>query len=282
MLIFNKQVALSAHLESVSNSQTTIGFVPTMGALHAGHLSLLKASLSNNSITVISIFVNPTQFNNVDDLEKYPRTLEADVLKISELDDAIILFAPDVNDLYEGNTVSAKFDFDGLENQLEGKFRPGHFDGVGTIVKRLLEIVKPTNAYFGEKDFQQLAIIKKLVAKHNLSVKIIGCPILREANGLAMSSRNERLSESSRQEAGAIYEILTSAKHLFGTESVKSVTEYVNEEFKKLPNFEIEYFEIADEETLLPATTKEPSKKYRAFIAVFINDVRLIDTISLN
>lgn len=282
MLIFNKQVALSAHLESVSNSQTTIGFVPTMGALHAGHLSLLKASLSNNSITVISIFVNPTQFNNVDDLEKYPRTLEADVLKISELDDAIILFAPDVNDLYEGNTVSAKFDFDGLENQLEGKFRPGHFDGVGTIVKRLLEIVKPTNAYFGEKDFQQLAIIKKLVAKHNLSVKIIGCPILREANGLAMSSRNERLSESSRQEAGAIYEILTSAKHLFGTESVKSVTEYVNEEFKKLPNFEVEYFEIADEETLLPATTKEPSKKYRAFIAVFINDVRLIDTISLN
>lgn len=282
MLIFNKQVALSAHLESVSNSQTTIGFVPTMGALHAGHLSLLKASLSNNSITVISIFVNPTQFNNVDDLEKYPRTLEADVLKISELDDAIILFAPDVNDLYEGNTVSAKFDFDGLENQLEGKFRPGHFDGVGTIVKRLLEIVKPTNAYFGEKDFQQLAIIKKLVAKHNLSVKIIGCPILREANGLAMSSRNERLSESSRQEAGAIYEILTSAKHLFGTESVKSVTEYVNEEFKKLPNFEIEYFEIADEETLLPTTTKEPSKKYRAFIAVFINDVRLIDTISLN
>ena len=282
MLIFNKQVALSAHLKSVSTSQTTIGFVPTMGALHEGHLSLLKASLLENTFTVISIFVNPTQFNNTEDLEKYPRTLDQDVVKIKELNPDIIVFAPDVNDLYEGNTVSAKFDFDGLENQLEGKFRPGHFDGVGTIVKRLLEIVKPTKAYFGEKDFQQLAIIKKLVSKYNIPVQIIGCPILRENNGLAMSSRNERLSLKHREEAKIIYEILSAAKVLFGTENVKPVTDYVTKQFAKYPNFEIEYFEIADEQTLQPAMEKQEFKNYRAFIAVFVNDVRLIDTISLN
>ncbi len=282
MLIFNKQVALSAHLESVSNAQTTIGFVPTMGALHQGHLSLLKASLLENTFTVISIFVNPTQFNNAEDLAKYPRTLDQDVLKIKKLNPDIIVFAPDVHDLYEGNTVSAKFDFDGLENQLEGKFRPGHFDGVGTIVRRLLEIVKPTKAYFGEKDFQQLAIIKKLVSKYSIPVQIVGCPILRENNGLAMSSRNERLSMAHRAEAKIIYEILSAAKALFGTESVEKVTEFVTNEFAKYPNFEIEYFEIADEETLQPANKKQDSKMYRAFIAVFVNDVRLIDTISLN
>lgn len=282
MLIFNKQLALSAYLQSVSHSQTSIGFVPTMGALHEGHLSLLQQSMSENSVTVVSIFVNPTQFNNADDLAKYPRTLDDDILKIQKVSDQIVIFAPDVSDLYEGETVATAFDFDGLEHQMEGKFRPGHFDGVGTIVKRLFEIVKPNKAYFGEKDFQQLQIIRKLVQKYAIPVEIVACPIYRESNGLAMSSRNARLSDESRHEAGAIYKILLHAKELFGTENVKAVTDYVLHAFSKLPNFEIEYFEIADEETLEAAVVKDPTKKYRAFIAVFINNVRLIDTISLN
>ncbi len=282
MLIFNKQLALSAYLQSINDAQTTIGFVPTMGALHQGHLSLLQKSLSENSFTVISIFVNPTQFNNADDLAKYPRTLDEDILKIEKIDLKIIVFAPDVNDLYQGNTIATVFDFDGLEHQMEGKFRTGHFDGVGTIVKRLFEIVKPTRAYFGEKDFQQLQIIRKLVQKNNIPVEIVGCPIFREANGLAMSSRNSRLSPEQQQEASVIHEILLSAKELFGTENVKSVTDYVYDAFRKLDDFEIEYFEIANEDTLEPAVRKETSVKYRAFIAVFFNNVRLIDTISLN
>lgn len=282
MLIFNKQLALSAYLQSITDAQTTIGFVPTMGALHQGHLSLLQKSLSENSFTVISIFVNPTQFNNADDLAKYPRTLDEDILKIEKIDLKIIVFAPDVNDLYQGNTIATVFDFDGLEHQMEGKFRMGHFDGVGTIVKRLFEIVKPTRAYFGEKDFQQLQIIRKLVQKNNIPVEIVGCPIFREANGLAMSSRNSRLSPEQQQEASVIHEILLSAKELFGTENVKSVTDYVYDAFRKLDDFEIEYFEIANEDTLEPAVRKETSVKYRAFIAVFFNNVRLIDTISLN
>jgi pantoate--beta-alanine ligase len=282
MLIFNTQNELVSHLTSVSNAATHIGFVPTMGALHEGHLSLLKEALLHNVVVVISIFVNPTQFNNADDLAKYPRTLEADIEKIKTVSDKIIVYAPSVDDIYEGKTVSNHFDFDGLENQMEGQFRPGHFDGVGTIVKRLFEIVKPANAYFGEKDFQQLQIIKKMVHKLKMPVNVIGCPIFREANGLAMSSRNERLSGEERAEAAIIFKTITQAKTLFQTKSAKEVTAFVIETFKNQAGFELEYFTIADEETLLPCTLKNDTKKYRAFIAVFVNNVRLIDTISLN
>ena len=281
MLIFNNKVDLNKHLQSLSSKNSTIGFVPTMGALHQGHLSLLKQSLENNSITVISIFVNPTQFNNPEDLKKYPKTLENDVDKIKSISDAIIVYAPEVDDIYEGNTKSNHYNFDGLENQMEGKFRPGHFDGVGTVVKRLFEIVNPTNAYFGEKDFQQLQIVKKLVEKEKLSVTIIGCPIFREDNGLAMSSRNERLSSKEREEAHLIYKTIVEAKKIFKTQSVKKITDFVQKSFKNTP-FELEYFEIANEATLLPCFRKSKNKKYRAFIAVFVNNIRLIDTISLN
>ena len=165
MYIFNKKVDLNDFVKNNIRDNTSIGFVPTMGALHQGHLSLLKKSIENNVTTVISIFVNPTQFNNVEDLEKYPRTLEDDIEKIKTVSDKILIYAPTVEDIYEGNPKSQHYNFDGLENQMEGKFRPGHFDGVGTIVKRLFEIVKPTHAYFGEKDFQQSQIVKKLVEK---------------------------------------------------------------------------------------------------------------------
>jgi len=282
MHIFNKKADLTSYLKDKGLIKSTIGFVPTMGALHDGHLSLLKKSVENNTTTVISIFVNPTQFNNADDLEKYPRTLENDVEKVKSVSDKILVYAPSVDDIYEGNTKSEQYSFDGLEHQMEGKFRPGHFDGVGTVVKRLFEIVQPTNAYFGEKDFQQLQIVKKLVEKEKLTVTVIGCPIYRESNGLAMSSRNERLSEKEKSEAAIIYKTINEAKKQFGTKSAKSVSEFVAKTFQNHPVFELEYFEIADEATLLPCIRKNKNKKYRAFIAVFVNKIRLIDTISLN
>ena len=282
MLVFNKKSDLSAFLSPLINQNKTIGFVPTMGALHEGHLSLLEKSLAENDVCVISIFVNPTQFNNVDDLQKYPRTLDQDVEKMKALNENIIVYAPTVEDIYEGNTTSQAFEYDGLENQMEGKHRPGHFDGVGTIVKRLFEIVKPSQAYFGEKDFQQLQIVKKLVSKYEMKVAITGCPIFRETSGLAMSSRNERLSPKAREKAALIFEILKDATAVFKTHSMKETVNFVEKVFKKYPEFELEYFEIADEETLLPSENKDENKKYRGFVAVFTEKIRLIDNISLN
>lgn len=282
MPIFYGKSTLMDYLKSIKTPHSTIGFVPTMGALHEGHLALMQKSLMENKNTVVSIFVNPTQFNNPDDLAKYPRTLEADIKKLDALDPNIILYAPSIEDIYEGNVQSQSFDFDGLENQMEGKFRPGHFDGVGTIVKRLFEIVEPTNAYFGEKDFQQLQIVKKMVAKSGLKVTVIGCPIFRESNHLAMSSRNERLSTQERDEAAIIYKTLNIAKEKFKNDSANSVGEWVQNSFKKNSNFSLEYFVIADEAQLLPCVRKNKNKKYRAFIAVLVNNIRLIDTISLN
>lgn len=282
MLLFNTQNELISHLNSISNKETSVGFVPTMGALHEGHLSLLSEACQHNTIVVVSIFVNPTQFNNAEDLAKYPKTLDKDIEKIKTVSDDIIVFAPSVEDIYRGEMVSEHFDFDGLENQMEGKFRPGHFNGVGTIVKQLLDIVKPTNAYFGEKDFQQLQIVKKMVEKLKIPVTIVGCPIYRESNGLAMSSRNERLSVAERKEAAIIYKTLSQAQNLFKTKSAEAVCEFVIKTFEKQNRFQLEYFEIADETTLLPCVRKNKTKKYRAFIAVFVNKIRLIDTISLN
>ena len=282
MLIFDRQVALIEHLKPISDSKTTIGFVPTMGALHEGHLSLIENSLKENSITIVSIFVNPTQFNNPEDLEKYPRTLDSDIQKLKSVSDSILIYAPSVDDVYEGKTVSKHFNFDGLENQMEGKFRPGHFDGVGTIVKRLFEIINPTNAYFGEKDFQQLQIIKKLVEKENLPINIVSCPIFREKNGLAMSSRNERLSPNERKSAEIIYKTLLEVKSKFNSESVVEIKKLVEQNFENQMDFKLDYFEIADEATLVPCEEKISSKKYRAFIAVYVNNIRLIDTVSLN
>jgi pantoate--beta-alanine ligase len=282
MHIFYGKVALIAYLKTIKTANSTIGFVPTMGALHQGHLALMQRSIKENDDTVVSIFVNPTQFNNPEDLEKYPRTLDEDVKKMRNLSDKIILYAPSVDDIYEGHTISQSFDFDGLENQMEGKFRPGHFNGVGTIVKRLFEIVTPTNAYFGEKDFQQLQIVKKMVEKTHLPVNVVGCPIFREDNQLAMSSRNERLTPEERKEAAIIYKILTQAKEIFQTENPEETIKFVENSLKDNERFDLEYFVIADESTLLPIDYKSKDKNYRAFIAVFVNSIRLIDTISLN
>ena len=280
MLIFTEKKVLSSHLLPLIATNKVIGFVPTMGALHVGHLSLIEQSLKDNDITVVSIFVNPTQFNNREDLDKYPRTLDLDVKQIESLNKNVVVYAPSVDDIYDNSVASQNYNYDGLELQMEGKHRVGHFDGVGTIVKKLLEIVQPKRAYFGEKDFQQLQIVKKLVAKYKIPVTIIGCPIYREVNGLAMSSRNERLSIESRKKASIIYKTLQEAKVLFQTHSASETEEFVVKLFEKNPDFELEYFEIADEKNLLPCKRKNKNKKYRGFIAAFIDNVRLIDNIA--
>lgn len=283
MKIFHNKTKLTHHIDDLKSLGNSIGFVPTMGALHNGHLSLVEKGLSQNDIVVVSIFVNPTQFDNKEDLVKYPRTLDADVSLLKTVSETtIVVYAPTVEDIYSDNVQSQSFTFDGLEHEMEGAFRDGHFDGVGTIVKRLFEIVKPSKAYFGEKDFQQLQIIKKLVELHNIPVKVIGCPIHRAEDGLAMSSRNTRLTPEHRAVAPFIYKTLKSAKTKFGTKSAKSVSEWVEKQFKKQPLLELEYFIIADTTTLKPVKRKSTKKTYRAFIAVYAGDIRLIDNIALN
>jgi len=282
MIVFRKKDELNAKISSLKEENTTVGFVPTMGALHQGHLSLVEEALANNNLVVVSIFVNPTQFDNSEDLKKYPRNLQQDVDLLNTLSDKIIVYAPTVEDIYEGETKSRKFNFDGLEHQMEGKFRDGHFDGVGTIVKLLFDIVKPNNAYFGEKDFQQLAIIKKLVSKHNIPVNIVGCKIKRDANGLALSSRNTRLKPEHKVVAPFIYKTLKAAKEKFGTKSANKVIEWVENQFANHELLELEYFTIADEATLKTVKRKSKNKQYRAFIAVYAGKIRLIDNIALN
>lgn len=283
MKIVNSKNIISRLVSEYKLLGKIIGFVPTMGALHKGHISLVEKALSENNIVFVSVFVNPTQFDNSQDLEKYPRTLERDVELLKEVSDKkIIVYAPTVEDIYKNNVASTKFDFDGLENEMEGEFRDGHFNGVGTIVKRLFEIVTPDNAYFGEKDFQQLQIIRKLVEKHNLSVNIVGCKIHRETTGLAMSSRNERLKPEHKKAAPFIYRTLKTAKKKFGTKSAAKVTEWVVSQFAEQDLLKLEYFTIADIKTLKPIKRKSKNKKYRAFIAAYAGEIRLIDNIALN
>lgn len=282
MIVCNIKEELQLVLDHLRDKNQSLGFVPTMGALHDGHLFLVKQALQENANVVVSIFVNPTQFDKATDLELYPRTLARDLELLEAVSDKLIVYAPSADDVYDGLVVSGQFDFDGLENQMEGKFRKGHFDGVGTIVKRLFEIVRPEVAYFGEKDFQQLRIIQKLVEKYHLPVKIKGCAIFRAEDGLALSSRNERLSEAGRAAAPFIYKTLKVAKKRFGTESAQKVSEWVENQFNKNEFLTLEYFTIADELTLKPVYRKSKSKAYRAFIAVFVEDIRLIDNIALN
>ena len=281
MLLIKTRKQLKAHL-SVLNKNDSLGLVPTMGALHIGHAELVKRAVQENSVIVVSIFVNPTQFNNSEDLDNYPHTLTADLEILEKISRDIIVFAPSIEEMYTENVKSATYNFDGLDKVMEGAFRNGHFNGVGTIVESLLKLVKPTRAYFGEKDFQQLQIIKKLTEKRNIPVEIVGCPIVREANGLAYSSRNERLSKTMRKEASFIYKTLTTAKKKFGTESVMDVKDWVTGQFEQHPVLELEYIEIAQSNTLKPMVKKHKNIKYRAFIAVYAEGIRLIDNIALN
>ncbi|MBR9913225.1 MAG: pantoate--beta-alanine ligase [Algicola sp.] len=283
MKIFKNKADFRTYLDAVKSDKKSLGFVPTMGALHQGHASLIEKGLEQNDMVVVSVFVNPTQFDNREDLIKYPRTLEDDVQLLKKISkDQIVVFAPTVADIYGDNVISESFSYDGLEHEMEGKFRDGHFDGVGTIIKRLFNIVKPDRAYFGEKDFQQLMIIKKLVEKLDLPVQVIGCKIHRDEDGLAMSSRNTRLKPEYRLAAPFIYKTLVTAKEKFGTISANKVTEWVEQQFEKHDLLELEYFIIANSETLKTVKRKSKYNSYRAFIAVYADDIRLIDNIALN
>lgn len=283
MTVFKNKNHLSDFLEKSKNKKLSVGLVPTMGALHDGHSSLIQEALRDNDLVVVSIFVNPTQFNNSKDLDNYPRHLSRDIDLLSSLsEENIYVYAPSTTDIYNDNVSKESFDFDGLENEMEGQFRPGHFDGVGTIIKKLFQIVQPDTAYFGEKDFQQLLIVKKLNEKEKLGVDVVGCAIYRADNGLAMSSRNERLTENQRNEAAFIYKTLQKAKSKFGIESAFKVKKWVENQFKKNSALNLEYFLIADAKTLKSINRKSAKKNYRAFIAVYVDDVRLIDNVALN
>jgi pantoate--beta-alanine ligase len=267
-------------LSGLKSSHKTIGLVPTMGALHKGHLSLVERSVAENELTVVSIFVNPTQFDNLEDLENYPHTLEND-LKLLERTGCDFVFTPDSSEVYDHQIVSEHFSFDGLEHEMEGKHRKNHFDGVGTIVSKLFDITNPTKAYFGEKDFQQLQIIKKLTKIKQFNIQIVGCKICREKDGLAMSSRNVRLSDKHRKAAPFIYQTLQEVKQKGALSSFPELSDWVKNKFEKQSLLELEYFEIAEEKSLQAAKNKKENEAYRAFIAVFAGPIRLIDNIPL-
>lgn len=255
----------------------SIGFVPTMGALHQGHLSLVAQSVAENDATACSIFVNPIQFNNQEDLEKYPRTLEQD-LQLLEEAGCNVVFAPSVEEMYP-EEVQDKYDFGHLEKVMEGRFRPGHFNGVVIVVKKLFLIVKPDRAYFGKKDYQQLAIIRAMTEVERLPVEIVPCPIVREQDGLAMSSRNMRLSTEERALAPEIYRILSEAASLAAEKDIAETEAWVHQEMTKKETFRLEYFEIVDGKTLLPAKSWNSQGGVIGCIALWLGNIRLIDNI---
>jgi len=260
--------------------KTNVGFVPTMGALHEGHLSLVRRAVAENQLVVVSIFVNPTQFNDPKDLERYPRTLEAD-LALLQHTGCQFVFAPSVNEVYPEED-TRKFNFGKLEEVMEGKFRPGHFNGVAQVVSRLFDMVKPDKAYFGLKDFQQLVIIKNMVKQLDLPVEIVPCEIVREKSGLAMSSRNELLTPEQRVNAAVISETLFAAKELRDKKNVQELTEWVVEKVNQNPFLNVEYFEIVDDEQLQTVQSWEENNTKVGCIAVFCGKIRLIDNIVFN
>ncbi|MFL2623130.1 MAG: pantoate--beta-alanine ligase [Flavobacteriaceae bacterium] len=284
MKVFTTNQSLRSWLNSKNKHFSSLGFVPTMGALHQGHLSLIKRAVNENENVVVSIFVNPTQFNNAADLETYPRDLKHDLKLIESLGflGKIIVYAPGESAVYGNSVAKEAFDFGGLELQMEGKFRPGHFQAVGTVVQRLLNIVGPTHAYFGEKDFQQLQIVRKLVKITKANIKIVACPIQRDSSGLAMSSRNTRLTSTERHHASKIYKALKATKNKFSDTPFDEITQWVTDQFEKDDLINLEYFQISDQLTLQPANKIEPQKKYRAFISAYIRNIRLIDNMAVN
>ena len=256
------------------------GLVPTMGALHQGHLQLIEKAHAENALTFVSIFINPTQFDAKEDLENYPSTIDDDVNKIRSIDPNICVFIPSVETMYPNGAKVKKYALKGLDKFMEGKHRPGHFDGVATVVERLFALIQPDVAYFGQKDFQQLQIVS-LLAK-TLGIEIRSLPTVREANGLAMSSRNSRLSGEGRENARKIYETLQWVKVNFSSHSIDAIKTKATDKLCKIPNMELEYIEIAAADTLKIAHSKAKNISYRAFIAVVVEGTRLIDNISLN
>ena len=282
MQIITTKLELSNQMAACIRQGKSIGFVPTMGALHAGHASLVKQACAENAVCVVSVFVNPTQFNNKEDLLKYPRNIKKDAELLADLG-VDFVFAPTPEEMYTQEEMQQEFSFDfaGLDQVMEGKMRPGHFNGVVQVVSRLFDLIQPTRAYFGEKDFQQLAIIHHMVERSSLSerytgLKIVDCPIVRETNGLAMSSRNERLSGEEKQTAVTISQTLFASLQWAKTASVKEVQQRVIDTINAVDGLEVEYYEIVDKNTLQPTDVWDNAV---GCVTVYCGPVRLIDNI---
>lgn len=278
MKLFKALLPLKNHLDK--QNLNSLGLVPTMGALHDGHLALVERAVKENEFVVVSIFVNPTQFDDVRDLNAYPQTLKDDIEKLALFGDKLFVYAPEVSDLYPHKTQSESYEFGALDKTMEGGSRKGHFQGVATIVHKLLEGFMPTRAYFGEKDFQQLTIIQALVEQKQLPIEIVNCPIVREKDGLAMSSRNRRLSAQHRILAPKIYTALLEAKAQKESFAVEEINRWIENYFNQQPEFELDYFCVAETGSLKPLTGKINAQEARAFIAVKLGEVRLIDNIN--
>lgn len=281
MVICTDKNSLFQTINNLKAQKKTIGFVPTMGALHKGHISLVKEAQKTCNATVVSIFVNPVQFNNSTDLQTYPRTLEAD-LALLEAQGCNVVFVPQVSDMYPNGLENLEsYNFGELETVMEGAFRPGHFNGVAVVVKRLFDMVQADFAFFGIKDFQQVAIVKELVKQYNLPTQIVVCPIVREADGLAMSSRNVRLTADERKQAVQISQTLFAAQNMVHTHSVQEVKDFVTQTINSVPALEVEYFEIVDDERLQPVQLWNAAQNIVGCVAVNVGAVRLIDNIVL-
>jgi len=281
MKIIRLKQDLKIVIESLKSEGKSIGFVPTMGALHEGHKTLVERAVAENDCCIVSIFVNPTQFNNVTDLEKYPRNLENDAILLKTVG-CDFIFAPEPDEIYRPEELDATFvfDFDGLDTVMEGRFRPGHFNGVVQIVSKLFQLVQPDKAYFGEKDFQQLAIIHRMVDILNYNIKIVDCPIVREKSGLALSSRNERLTVEQRKKAVEISKVLFESRNFAAKLSPNELIKWVTDKINSVPGLEVEYFEIVQVDNLQSIISW--TKPAVGCIAVFCGEVRLIDNIRYN
>lgn len=280
MLVFRDPALLKNHLSEQISQQKEVGFIPTMGALHEGHLSLVNRACAENDLCVVSIFVNPTQFNNPNDLKKYPRVPEKDIELLRQHTPCQVVFLPEVEHLYPNGAMTENIDLGGLDQGMEGTHRPGHFQGVATVVKRFFEMVQPTRAYFGEKDFQQLAIIKHMTRALALPVQIIPVPTERSSEGLALSSRNMLLNDSDKNKALLIHRSLNWIKNNLSQSSPTRLKEQIHKDFAA-SDLELEYVEIADSESLKPIGETNVTVQARAFIAAQISGVRLIDNLPL-
>lgn len=279
MLIF--QIATELR-KSLNSKISSLGLVPTMGALHSGHISLIDQSIKENTKVVVSIYVNPTQFDRTEDLKNYPKNIEKDLQILEPFKKHLVVYAPSHKDIYPGGVLSKKYDFKSLTHHMEGAVRPNHFNGVATVVEALFKNIKPNKAYFGEKDFQQLQVIRALNRKLNLGIDIVECPIIRGNNGLALSSRNTLMSNELRAKANVIFSTLNYLKNQCSDWSVKEMELYFKSKVEANKGFKIEYFCVADSSDLIPVTRLDSRKNYRAFIAVYVGKTRLIDTIELS
>lgn len=279
MLIFKKAEELQKNLNS---SISSLGLVPTMGALHPGHLSLIEKATKENTKVVVSIYINPTQFNRTEDLENYPKNLEKDLQILKPFEKQLLLYTPDHNEVYPKGIQSKKYDFGSLAQHMEGAHRPGHFDGVATVVEALFKNIKPNKAYFGEKDFQQLQIIKALNSALDLGIEIVDCPSLRATDGLALSSRNALMTDIQKKAATVIYQTLNYINNQAIDWSIKEMELYFKSKIEAEEGFKMDYFCIAEPSDLVPVTHLDSRKEFRIFIAVYAGKTRLIDNVKLD